>query len=369
MRAEVICSPMRYSSKSSVLAVAVLLSGAAVFGSACGGSGSSDRNSAGGATTSAGATGLSGAGGATASAGTTSGGSSGTGTGGAATCDSGAMCCPTTTCVCPYPAGDGTAMKIADMEDNANTFKTATLMNVSGYWDFSRDATAGTSTPTANGKPLPVDGGANGTTKAMHISGMNLTGWGAALAAELSNGCPFDGSKYGGVSFWAKGTSTVLEGANKLLFLVGNPEYIPKANGGFCDDKAVPADQACYARHRVTIDLTPEWKKYIVAWEDLKAPTYLTTGKPFGANRIRDLVFNASGPSPDAMPAATFDFWIDEIEFVPTGTKGNVSMGGGGGAGAGGASGAGGAGGASAGVGGASAGAGGAVAGMGGSGG
>ncbi len=360
---------MRYSSKSSVLAVAALLTSAAIFGSACGGSGGDDRGTpgAGAGNTTAGG-GAPGTGGAQAGGGTAPTGG-GTG-GGATTCDSGTMCCPTTTCTCPYPAGDGTVDVIANMEDNTTKFKTATIMNANGYWDFSRDASMGTIMPTGNATLTPVDGGANGTLKSMHVSGTGLTLWGAALAAELSNGCPFDGSKYGGFSFYAKGTSNVIEGMNKLLVLVGNPEYIPKSSGGFCDDKAtMPADQNCYARHRVTIDLTPEWKQYIVAWGDLKAPTYLTTGKPFGSNRIRDIVFNASGPAGDATQAVQsvgFDFYVDELKFEPVGVTGNVTTSGGGGAGAGGAAGTAGAGGAAAGTGGAAAGTGGAAAGTGG---
>ena len=335
---------MRYSSKSSVFAVAALLAGAAVFGSACGGSGGDDRGSPG-----AGAGNATAGGGAPGSGGAVAGGGApqvGGGAGGttATTCDSSTTCCKTTTCSCPYPQGDGTTDVIANMEDNKTQFLTATIMNAKGYWDFSRDASMGTIMPTGNATLAPVDGGANGTLKSMHVSGTGLTLWGAALAAELSNGCPFDASKYGGISFYAKGTSNVIEGMNKLLVLVGNPEYIPASSGGFCDDKAtMPADQNCYARHRVTIDLTPDWKQYIIAWDDLKAPTYLTTGKPFGPNRIRDIVFNASGPAGDATQAVQsigFDFYVDELKFEPTGVKGNVtSTTGGAGAGAGGGSG------------------------------
>lgn len=264
-------------------------------------------------------------------------------------------------CACPYAAGDGNMSVIANAEDGKSMFKTAGVTTANGYWDLSGDMT-GTLMPAGTASLLPVDGGANNTAKAFNIKGAMHTGWGAALAAEVNNGCPFDGSKYGGISFYAKGTSTVFEGANKLLIAVGMPEFIPTTNGGFCNEAA--KDPLCYARHRVTIDLTPSWKQYIIAWEDLQAPAYLNgAGPAFGANRIRDIVFNASGPSGDAtMTPATFDFWVDEVQFVPTGTKGNVSGMGAAGASSGGAAstaGAGGAGGASSGAGGASAGTGG----------
>jgi hypothetical protein len=220
---------------------------------------------------------------------------------------------------------------------------TAGVAKAAGRWDFSHDASTGVTVPAGN-PVVPADGGETG--KAIHVTGTNLTGWGAALAALVQGGCPFDASGYGGITFWAKGTSTVAEGTNKLLVLVGNPEDLPKP-GGFCDGAATnPPDPACYSRHRVTIDLTADWKQYTIAWADLMPPSYYTSGDAFGSNRITDVVFNASGPAPMTTPAASFDFWIDELSFVPVGTPSTIG-GGAGGASAGGASGTAGAGGAS----------------------
>jgi hypothetical protein len=240
------------------------------------------------------------------------------------------MCCPTLKCTCPYPQGDGTTDLISNTDDGKNTFTTANVMKALGHWDFSRDTSMGMTTPTAN-PILPTANtmmsSADMSTDALHVTGTNLTGWGAALAAEVNNGCPFDASKYGGITFFAKGTSDVAEGMNKLLVLVGNPEDLPKSAGGFCDDAAVPVDPACYARHRVTIDLTSDWKQYTIAWADLQPPSYFTTGAAFGSNRVTDVVFNASGPFPAVTPAATFDWWIDDLSFVPPGTPSTVSGG------------------------------------------
>jgi hypothetical protein len=284
--------------------------------------------------------------------------------------------------MCPFPAGAAANTTIEDFEDGLTTFKPATVMTAAGYWDWSNDAT-GTVTPPATMIAMGVDAtsGAAGTTKSLHVSGAMHTGWGAAVAAELNNGCPFDASAYGGVSFWIKGTSTVFEGTNKLLFLVGMPEFAPTEYGGLCNDSATltPPDPNCNARPRVQIDLTADWKQYTIIWSDLAPPSYLPNGPAFNANHIRDIVFNASGPSmdPKLMPTS-FDFSVDELKFVPIGTASSLVAGGAGGAsgtaGAGGASTAGaggaGAGGAAAGAGGASAaGAGGSTAGSGGMGG
>ena len=228
---------MRYSSKSGFWAVAVLLAGAAAFGSACGGSGSSDRNS----TPGAGATGLHG-GGATGlpgggATGLPGGGATGLPGGGATGLPGGGAsgaCMPTGAgkCSCPFPAGVAANTTIDTFEDGLTTFKPATVMTAAGYWDWSNDGT-GTVTPTSTttlvmGIETP---GAAGSMKSLHVSGAMHTGWGAAVAAELNNGCPFDASAYGGVTFWAKGTSSVFEGANKLLFLVGMPEFAPTEIG------------------------------------------------------------------------------------------------------------------------------------------
>ena len=248
--------------------------------------------------------------------GTGSGGTSGAGN----SCDSTQQCCPTVRCGCPYPAGNGTNDTISDLESGNTLFKPAKA-GAAGYWDLSRDASQGTLSPTSSATLLPVDGGADGSSKALHITGKNLTGWGAALAAMLSNGCPFDASKYGGISFYAKGTSSVLEGANQLIVLVGNPEYVPKTSGGFCDP--VAGDPRCYARHRVGIELSPGWKQYIIAWEDLQAASF-GNPLPFAPNRVRDIVFSADGPAKPTDPATSFDFWIDQLAFVPLGTKGNL---------------------------------------------
>ena len=232
-------------------------------------------------------------------------------------------------------------------------------MSAAGYWDWSNDGT-GTVTPASTATlTMGIDTtGAAGTMKSLHVSGAMHTGWGAAVAAELNNGCPFDASAYGGVSFWLKGTSTVLEGTNKLLFLVGMPEFAPTEYGGLCNDSPtlMPPDPNCNARPRVLIDLTADWTQYTIIWSDLAPPSYLPNGPAFNQNHIRDIVFNASGPTPAVVPVVSFDFSVDELKFVPIGTASSL-VAGGAGAGAGGASGTAGAGGAStAGSGGASAG-------------
>src|SRR5437588_518302 len=78
--------------------------------------------------------------------------------------------------------------------DMANAFKTAAVAKAAGRWDLSRDMSTGTLMPTGNATLKPEMPGANGTMSAMHVTGANLTGWGAALSALVAGGCPFDAS-------------------------------------------------------------------------------------------------------------------------------------------------------------------------------
>ena len=305
----------------------------ALFG-ACGGGGSgTDRSQANAGGTSSGSGNQSGgASGSGTSGGATSGGSGGSG-GGASSC--------APKCTCPYPAGDGANVMIDDLEDGNGQL--GAIDNRIGYWDFSRDASSGTTTPAANTNAIvPEDGGANGTAKALHVSGQGLTGWGAGLAPLLNNGCSYDASEYGGIAFYAKGTASGVTGPNKILVMVGMPEFIPAENGGTCTDTT-----RCFSRHRATIDLTGEWKQYKVAWADLK-PGWITDVM-FDASRIRDLNFSvdAGSTGADGGAGVDFDIWIDELEFLPKGATGNL-----GGSGGSGGNGSGGTGGSSGGAGG-----------------
>ncbi len=317
---------------------------------ACGGSGGSrDDATAGTATNStAGMTS------ATAGTGNTTGGASpgtagssastaGVGTGGgAATCS-------------PMPGakkGDGTNMAIDDIDD-ANTMFAPGGVGT-GTWDLSKDMSAGTIMPATTTALAPSDGGHMG--KGLHVQGTGLIGWGAALAAILNGtAAAFDASAYGGVSFWIKGTTTVQEGANKLMVLARMPDVLPGA-GSCCNDK-LPGSE-CYSAHRAVVDITADWTQVKIAWSDFKPPTYgLGMTLTFDPNRLRDITLSFNH---DAMvttpPGTSFDVYVDDFKFLAKGEMGNVGTG----------TGTGGTGNGTAGSGGAAAGTGGAAAGSGG---
>jgi hypothetical protein len=309
--------------------------GLTLLGAACGGGGddgtrpdgtSGSTNTSGSGTTVAGTTSTSGN---TSTGGSATGGS---GTGGAS---AGAGTCN------PVPGlkhGDGTDTSIDEIDDT-NTMFTPAGMGA-GSWDFSKDTSMGTITPTGTTTLAPVTGGHMGS--ALHVQGMALSGWGAALAAFLNGPTgAFDASMYGGVAFWIKGTSTVQEGANKVMVQARMPDVLP-GPGSCCDDKILGME--CYSGHRVVIDVPADWTEVKIAWSDFKGPTFgLGSTIMLNPNRIRDVDFSFNHDAASAATSSSFDFWVDGMRFLKKDEMGNIVPGGGGGSAATGGGGSGGA--------------------------
>jgi hypothetical protein len=317
-------------------ATSIVLLGAStlVLGmTACGGDDGGTRDPSSGGSSSTGTAGTSPTGTAgtspTGTAGTSPTGTAGTGTGG------GGACVPLM-----GKKGDGTNQVIDDIDDTNIMFATAGIGT--GSWDFSKDTSpTGMITPAGTAMLMPVAGGESGS--ALHVQGTGLAGWGASLAAFLNGPTSaFDGSDYDGIAFYIKGTTSVLEGANKVMVQARMPDVL-LGPGSCCDDKV--AGKECYSGHRVVIDITAEWQEVKIEWTSFKGPTWgLGSTLAFNPNRIRDinLSFNHDAAMASA-PPATFDVWVDSVRFLAKGEKGNIGTGGGtGGSGGGGAGGSGG---------------------------
>ncbi len=290
---------------------------------ACGGSddGSRPATTNGGSTsTSAGGSSTAGSSsaGTTASAGSTASGGSGGSTGAVASkCGSG-----------PFPVSDGSALPIDDFEDgNIDLPKTDSR---SSKWFFQTDgSTTGTSTPLP-ASLLPVDGGANSSGKAFHLEGDQFTTWGVVLGTGLNDAmgglnCPYDASAYGGISFYAKGSG-------QIRFAVAESAIYPTSLGGTCVSPT-PNDADCFNAHGKLITLAAEWTKVEVPWTDLAQGNWGVKAA-FDPKTIMLIEFAATN---EQQP---FDFWVDEIEFLPPGSTGTGSGGAPGSAGAPGAGGA-----------------------------
>jgi len=306
---------------------------------ACGGGGSGGRddgtsgsNTAAGTSSTAGSLGTSGSG-------NTAGSSSSAGTAGSSA--GGAPACSP---VAGGKKGDGTNMVIDDLDDMNTMFAPAGSM-ATGSWDWGKDTAPtamGTIMPTSTMTLMPVAGGKMGN--ALHVTGDGITGWGASLAAFLNGPTgAFDASDYGGVAFWIKGTTNVLEGANKLLIQARMPDVLP--GPGTCCSDAMPGNGLeCYSGHRTPINVTADWSEVRIAWADFKGPAYgLGSTLMFNPNRIRDINFSFNHDATGA--AISFDVWVDGLRFMSKTEMSNVTSGGTGGSSSGGTGGTGGSGG------------------------
>lgn len=173
-----------------------------------------------------------------------------------------------------------------------------------GFWFTFNDGTLdGMQTPTPGGFQ-PSGEGADGTAYSARTFGSGFGEWGAGLAVSLNNNfdgnCPYDGSTYDGLSFWARGTGTV-------RFMVVTRATAPEPMGGSCDPMAMQCDD----HHGVSITLSPEWTLHQVAWSDLAQQGW---GAPadFDAADLTELQWQ----SPEDQP---FDFSIDELSFLTMG--------------------------------------------------
>jgi hypothetical protein len=170
-----------------------------------------------------------------------------------------------------------------------------------------------------------VAGGQAGS--AFHVQGAALTVWGASLAAFLNGPTSaFDASAYAGVAFYIKGTSTVLEGKDKVMVQARMPDVLP-GTGSCCSDAVVGYE--CYSGHRALISITAAWQEVKLVWADFKGPAYgLGNMLTFNPNRIRDINFSFNTDKTAKEPAS-FDVWVDGLRFLSKDEMSTVTGGGG----------------------------------------
>jgi hypothetical protein len=168
-----------------------------------------------------------------------------------------------------------------------------------GEWSFSKSATAVT-TPAAAGPLTPVAGGAGApTSKAMHISGTDPTGWGGDITANLvyneGTGC-YDASAYTGVKLSIKGR------AGAKVFLIARVATI----------RAMEATAGHYRKEHV---LTADWQEVTLKWADF-GPSWGTPPEPKLVNP-RELYSLGVLTAPGAGgTVGEFDVWIDNVELT-----------------------------------------------------
>jgi hypothetical protein len=299
---------VRLASALTVIAGYALLVGAAA-GSGCGGSGS--RSSGSGSDGSASSSGGS-------SSGSSSGGGSGSSSG--APSDSGLGAC-----ACTEPAGVTTIYLGGPAAGSCPATFPFNGMN-NDFFSYN-DGTVDGGTPFVH--DTEVGGCDSPSNCAFHASGGGFTGYGAGVGITLNSNAIFDGSKYGGIDVWLRGTTTGTRTANfkamdntlHVKFVTGEPGDAgadPREGddyGGYCPLSGADAG-ACYAPcHLPWSGLSRDGFKGVEAGAPDPA-----TDKFDPANLVKIQFefssYQAADSSVSAEPVS-FNVWIDDVAFLP----------------------------------------------------
>ncbi|MDB4972716.1 MAG: hypothetical protein JWN48_1057 [Myxococcaceae bacterium] len=190
------------------------------------------------------------------------------------------------------PKSSGGLVLIDDFEDgDSNVNPTSGL---SGVWYTLSDSTSGTINPTVGSKVVPTSGGAQGSTRSVHVSGHGFTYWGAGLAASLSAyQCKYDGSAQRGVQFYAKGTGA-------LQVALATRQTVQASQGGECVS-------GCDDHFNVAVPLSGSWQLHTVTFSSLKQSGF-GTASTFQPTQLMYVQFYFG-------PNVTFDLSVDNVSF------------------------------------------------------
>lgn len=188
------------------------------------------------------------------------------------------------------PTTTGGALLLDNFDDGDRFFRAGPI---EGSWYLVSDSTAGTLNPSSD-DGLPTTPGANNSAGALHVFGSGFTSWGAGIQSSLNvDGCYVDLTAQTGVSFYARGSGT-------LLFSVATKQTIPTADGGTCVG-------TCYDNFEFSIVLTNTWKSYPVPWSMLHQAGWGTVAT-FRSNQIKYLQFSFAAGS-------SLDLYLDDVSF------------------------------------------------------
>lgn len=164
----------------------------------------------------------------------------------------------------------------------------------SGGWHTTQDGTGQLLMTTE--PPIPTTGGANGTTKALHLSGSAFTSWGAGFSMDFRpSSAPYDATVHQGVRFWAKGV-------NQLRVILTQANLSPAHACSTC-----PTDsEECGIFYYSQVFLSDVWTEFLIPWTSFGHD--FQGGAAFGPDQLMTLQFETPG-------AAAVDFWIDEVSF------------------------------------------------------
>jgi endoglucanase len=160
-------------------------------------------------------------------------------------------------------------------------------------------------------EPVP---GSQGGVFTMAPGGVNGSGYAARMKGKVAVGevvfagmgfnltdpkDPYDASRYGGISFWAKrGPGST----GNVVFKI--PDANTDPDGQVCS--------ACYNDFSLPLRLTEEWQKYTVVFDALRQEPGWGAPRPssVAADRLYAVQFQVKEKGAD------YDIWIDDVRFT-----------------------------------------------------
>jgi hypothetical protein len=176
--------------------------------------------------------------------------------------------------------------------------------NRGGYWYTFRDKKGTTIEPVAgeDGGTFAMSEGGHGSQFAARYHGKIGTGaplFGGMGMNFVDPKAVYDGSKYAGISFWAKKAEN---STGKVRLKI--PDVNTDPEGGACTE--------CFNDFGADLNLTTDWKQYIFPWKSMKQmpgwgnprKLHITPSKIFG------IQFQVN------VPSANYDIYIDDLKFI-----------------------------------------------------
>jgi hypothetical protein len=178
-----------------------------------------------------------------------------------------------------------------------------------GFWVTFNDATPGSvQTPAAGQTFYMTKGGANGSSYAARSTGKGFTSWGAVVAAIFFPGNPsplYDISKYSGITFWAK---VAAGSATTVRVAIPDKNTLPPSANGLCVETG---GGRCNDHFQEQVTLSNDWTQYTIKYSELREQGWGVPQQPaFEPHAAQSIQFAFDAK-------LDFDFWLDDLSFVP----------------------------------------------------
>ena len=224
---------------------------------------------------------------------------------------------PGNRCTTPGPTvAAGGQLLIDNLEpaagDTAVCHRIAELDGRKGSWNSGKDLMSPNGS-VVHSFEAPGAGAAPGSTRAIHVVGQGLNGYGGYLAVPLAP-C-YDASKYQGISFWLKGDPTK---APWMKLSIMTPPTVQASEGGACvQPLAGSSGLQCYDNFSVNLfKVSNVWTRYAITWQQLAQYGW---GQPVpvtyrSQTQIIGINFSPVWANDKALNKA-FDLWVDNLSF------------------------------------------------------